>query len=207
MAAIILENENVDGESSVTATVGTELKIFTDKVDAIGIHDFVEGAYGSSRGVAHEIQLVRYRDRASPKLAEKCASGTGIGEVNIYIFKNDGGVKLVMKLTLAGAYVSRIEYGTADSMGTAFQRHNGDETLGAHGAASDLQDVGRSVNDARGYSRKRARPKPLYMESPGTPTSTEVERVWLNFSAVTWMSASGNLTGSFNNNTGAAVVA
>ena len=209
MATIIVDcGTVVPGESALTATAGGVEVTYTDKMDAIAIHDNVTGAYGASRGLASEIQLVRYRDRASPKLAEKCAAGQGIGNVAILIFKNDEGPKLLMTLDLTAVYVSRIEFGTMDAKGIGFRRHSGDSNLAAARLSQGAIDDGAtSVNDIRWYSRERARPKPLIRDTPGIPTDVEVERVWLNYSTVKWTSADGNIAGSFNNNTGKALAA
>lgn len=202
MATIIVDCETVvEGESSLTAAVGGADVTYTDKVEAIAIHDHVAGSFGSDRGLASEIQLVRHRDRASPKLAQKCAAGHALGTVTIYVFKNDNGPALLMKLALTSAYVSRIEYGTVEGKGIAFRRHGGGADLGAATGVAE----GSTVNDYRGYSRNRARPAPNFDEAPGTPTEVEVERVWLNYATVTWTSADGNISGSFNNGTGRAM--
>lgn len=208
MATIIVDcGTGVPGESSLEVTgLDGNAATHTDKLEAIGIHDLVVGSFGASRGIASEIQLVRNRDRASPKLAEKCASGVALGSVTIHIFKNDGGPKEILRLDLTSVYVSRIEYGTADSKGVAFRRHHGGEDVGAHKNTAAVQAAGYTINDARAYSRHRARPDPIFDESPGVPTDNEVERVWLNCSSVTW-TAPVNVRGSFNNKTGKALAA
>ena len=203
MATIIVDcGTAIPGESSLAVTgIDGVATTHTDKLEALGIQDIVKGSYGLSRGDASEIQLVRYRDRASPKLAEKCASGTAIGNVTVHIFKSDGGLKEILKLELKSTYVSRIEYDTADSTGVAFRKHDGGEGLGAAADAAAIQNRGNSVNDYRIYSRNRGRPAPVFGESPGAATDVEVERVWLNFSGAKW-TTTGNVTGSFDNHLG-----
>lgn len=199
MATIIVDCD-ISGESSLTATgVDSVSATHTDKLDAVGIHDWVDGAYGGA-ATASEIQLVRHRDRASPKLAEKCASGASLGSVKIHVFRNDDNTQEVLRLELGSVFVSRIEYGTADSKGVAFRRHNGMERMAAATNAGAYRAVGQTVNDARSFSRARAMPTPQFAECPGVPTDSEVERVWLSFSNVKWLAA-GNVTGSYNNAT------
>ena len=204
MATVIVDC-SIPGESELSGTgVDGAAATHNDKLDAIGIHDLVVGSYGMSRGDASEIQLVRNRDRASPKLAEKCASGQSIGSVTIHIFKNDNGLKEVLKLALGATYVSRIEYGTVDGKGIAYRRHYGGEGDGAVVEATAAKAKGSSVNtEYREYSRARAQPYPIFNESPGAPTENEVERVWLNCANIAW-TATGNVRGSYNNTTGKA---
>ena len=188
MASITLDC-TVKGESNFTAMVAGTSAVQENKIEAIAIRDQTE------KGLASEIQLLRYRDRASPKLAEMCAGGKELGTVTINIFNDADGLAIYMTLKLGAAFVSRIEFDTLDSTGTALERHNGapdmDMKKGKGGE--------KTVNDLRGYSRSRSRPRPIFAQAPGTPTNTDVERIWLNYRTVTWTFARGNVEGKFNN--------
>ena len=202
MAKILLDC-SLAGESSFSADVSGTSTTYTDYIEAIGIHDHVAG-WGSSNPV-REIQLVRHRDRASPKLAQACASGAGLSastgnnNVRILVFKDDDGTKLVMSIALSLVYVSRYEYGTVDATGAAYRRHSGREGEGDHEGAERLRSAGHTQNDARTYSRSRTRPTPLVAAYPGTATDDEVERVWLSATEATWTIHDGNVTGTAAN--------
>ena len=189
MASITLDC-TVAGESNFTAMVAGNEVVQENKIQAIAIRDQTE------KGLASEIQLLRYRDRASPKLAEMCAGGKELGTVTINIFNDADGLAIYMTLKLGAAFVSRIEFDTLDSTGAALERHDGAPDM-------DVRDKGKdgkkTVNDLRGYSRNRARPSPIFVQAPGTPTNTDVERIWLNYRTVTWTFARGNVQSSFNN--------
>ena len=189
MASITLDC-TVAGESNFTAMVAGTSAVQENLIQAIAIRDQTE------KGLASEIQLLRYRDRASPKLAEMCAGGKELGTVTINIFNDADGLAIYMTLKLGAAFVSRIEFDTLDSTGTALERHNGAPDM-------DMREDGKggekTVNDLRGYSRNRARPRPIFAQAPGTPTNTDVERIWLNYRTVTWTFARGNVEGKFNN--------
>ena len=188
MASITLKC-TVAGESNFTAMVAGTSAVQENLIEAIAIRDQTE------KGLASEIQLLRYRDRASPKLAEYCAGGKELGAVTINIFNIADGMAVYMTLTLSRAFVSRIEFDTLDSTGAALERHDGAPDMDMKKG----KDGAKTVNDLREYSRKRSRPSPIFAQAPGTPTNTDVERIWLNYRAVTWTFARGNVQSSFNN--------
>ena len=189
MASITLDCD-VAGESDFTAMVAGTSTPQQNLIQAIAIRDQTE------KGLASEIQLLRYRDRASPKLAELCAGGKELGAVTINIFNAADGLAVHMTLKLSRAFVSRIEFDTLDSTGTALERHDGAPDLDMRKKG---KDGAKTVNDLRGYSRSRSRPSPIFAQAPGTPTNIDVERIWLNYRTVTWTFASGNVQSSFNN--------
>lgn len=85
----------------------------TQEVEAIGIRESVVSSDGSPDGSRSvEIELIRHRDTASPKLAQACAAGTNLGEVTIYMLRDDA--LTFMEYQLTGTYVKRIENGTLD---------------------------------------------------------------------------------------------
>ena len=179
MATIILDISTISGES--------EMDGYTDKIEAIGIHDMVIGKFGADKSSTSEIVLTRYRDRASPKLAEACSKGTLLNETKIFLFKSLDGPKVFLTYELAGTYVSRIEFDTADASGTAYLRHHGKGTEGAASFKGSLAE-GTTVNTHdRSYSRGRTKPNPAYGALPSRFTDTELERLWLSAKTVKWI--------------------
>lgn len=156
-------------------------------MEAVGIRDTIRASSTSSRARLSEIALTRYRDRASPKLAEACATGANIGQVDISLFRNtQTGMQVFMTYTLTETYVSRIEHDTAETNGVAYLPHVGYSNAGAPSWRPVALAFGTTVNDARAYARERAAPYPLYSEPPGAYTNNEVERIWLNAATITW---------------------
>ena len=187
MANILVKIEGVPGESTERATG------YDDLLEAVAISDQIVAAAGSaSKAKVSDICLTRMRDKGSPLLAQHCSTGKDLGDVFIYLFRNVGeGERIFMKYTLANAYVSRIEFDTADSSGIAYLPHDG-------GAASEVNaalllkggggDPGRLAAFASDGSSTGGNtlPSPIYNEPPGAATNTELERLWLHPARVEW---------------------
>ena len=131
MATITVNVADITGESAVVA----------DHIDAFAISDFINSNGGGSASEVSEVQLHRYRDRASPHLAHACAAGTNLGEVEITLHVNgDDGLEPFYKCKLTQTYVSRIEHQTLDSSGNALKRH-----YGFSGGASETNHWGKAT--------------------------------------------------------------
>ena len=179
MAVITIKIPNVNGEATTEG--------HTDELEAVSIGDAILAASSSGQASLSEIALGRFRDRASPKLAEACSTGANLGQVEVFIFKNtETGPQVFMKYTLTDTYVSRIEYDTADGKGNAYFPHVGYSNAGPPDWRPTALALNLSVNDVRSYSQQRARPTPVYLVPAGEYGNDEVERVWLNAATITW---------------------
>ena len=179
MATITVNIPNIAGESTVAN--------HTDELDAVSIFDVVQSGTGAGKAWLSEILLTRIKDRASPKLAEKCATGTSLGDVTVSLFRNVAtGPQVYLKYTLTATYVSRIEYETAESGGIAYFPHVGYSGWGAPSYRPIALALGLTSNDARQKARARAAPNPLYDQPLGVFGVTEVERIWLNSATIKW---------------------
>ena len=201
MATIVMNMGTILGTCSRTFTDTT---MPANMVEAESIHDRVE------TGIASEIQILRTRDKASPKLAEKCASGAAIGNVTIYLVDADNGNAVLFKWVLTGTYVSRYEYETLSDSGVAYQKHFGNENFSHSKAMHTSLNSGTSAsanNDYRSYTRGRTSFVPEVPDAwaKAADSGTELERVWLNYENVTWTSTDGNVSGSYDNKTGSTV--
>ena len=72
MANIIVDIPNVTGEATMAG--------YVDKLEAIAMVDVIKAAVENTKTQVSEINVTRYRDRASPKLAEHCSVGTNLGD-------------------------------------------------------------------------------------------------------------------------------
>ena len=188
MAVIVVEFANIQGESTVTG--------FTDQVDALSIRDSIvvslpqgSGRTRAARTVGQaqhsDIGLVRYKDRASPKLAEACSSGRNLGEVRINLFRTiETGTVRYMMYTLGQTFVSRYENDTVDDDGMVFE-----PTMvpSAPTAPPSWGAVGLMAS-VLGNSAVNMRPAPRSLRSGSRrgPQNQEVERIWLNAATVKW---------------------
>ena len=191
MAIIVVEFADILGESTVTG--------FAEKVDALAIRDAIEvaaprgsGRMPSSRTVGQsrhsDIELTRYKDRASPKLAQACSSGQNLGEVKVHLFRTiEQGLVTYMTYTLAQTFVSRIEHETLDDSGAAFRPHVGWTPPGS-GTTTPSPTLGVAGLMASGGLGASAPLAPLSMApSPrGIAVNAEIERVWLNAASIRW---------------------
>ena len=189
MAVITIDIGSITGESSVAAS-GERAHI-----EAFAMSDFINSNGGGASAEVGEIQLHRYRDRASPHLAHACAAGTSLGDVTVTLHINGSdGLEEFYKVKLTETYVSRIEQETSETSGNSLKRH-----YGYSGASVSRDYWGRTVaNDERATARERARPAIFYAEQPGTYTDDEVERIWLSGEVVTWTFVEGNITTSWD---------
>lgn len=186
MAVITVNIPNVVGESVVAG--------HADELDAIAIRESLEVAVaqGTARNVGQakhsDVELTRYRDRASPKLAEVCAAGENIGTVKVYLFRTQGeGVVPFMCWELTDAYVSRIEADTRDEQGEAFMPHLISDT--SQQVAQTRPPPVYGFGSLLGSSASptiRLSPRALIPTARGAPGNQEVERLWLNATTVKW---------------------
>ena len=131
MATITAKINGINGESTI--------QNHTDEVEAIGVRESVvssDAAPDGNRSV--EIELIRHRDTASAKLAQNCAAGTNLGNVNIYMLNDDG--ETFMEYALTNAYVKQIQHGTLD------QSNIGHQPGGLAGSPQGLALVGGFTN-------------------------------------------------------------
>ena len=187
MATIILEVPGIPGESTRTGYRGM--------MDALAIRDSIEvassysssGAQAATRTVSatkhSDIELIRKRDKGSPLLAKACATGTDLGLVKIYLLKTVG-LSMVpfMEFHLTATYVSRIESETDDENGRAFLPHLGSQGSKRPVLSPTLVGGFSLINKETG----RPAPRALVSEVPADVRNSEIERVWLCPTSVTW---------------------
>ena len=189
MAVIVAEFENIPGESTVTG--------FEEKVDALAIRESLEvaaaqvsGAVGGARTVGQarhsDIELVRIKDRASPKLAQACSSGENLGEMKINLFRTlEQGLVVFMTYTLSQTFVSRIENDTLDGNGVPYLPHFISTSVIGPSPALGLASVVAPL--ARGQAHAmRVAPRPAVQGIRGPLGNLEIERVWFNAAQVRW---------------------
>lgn len=190
MAVIAIKFASIEGESTLAGYEGL--------ADAVGISESMEmkaagGGSGRSRGSRvvgvskhSDIELARFKDIASPKLAEACSSGSNLGSVDIHLFRTlESGTAPYMIYHLTDTFVARVEHETLEGTGSAFSPHvrSFSDTVslpasaGAGGLAmSGLRDSGLQ---AITISPVGYQPKAAY-------TNREVERIVLSPASVTW---------------------
>ncbi len=187
MAAIVLKFEDINGESTLSGHTG--------QVDAISIRESISvsasqssGGSASARTVGtsrhSDICVTRFKDIASPKLAQACSAGTNLKTVEVYLFRTlETGVKEYMRYVLSETFVSRYENDTADQEGAVFG-----PSLAASEGASPLWGVAGLMGPIARRSALNLAPAPLLLAGVprGQPTTREVERVWFNPSKVSW---------------------
>ena len=181
MALITLKIDEYAGESEITGHEG--------ELEALSIRDLVFAPSTAGKAYLSEVFVTRYRDKATPKLAEACSMGRNIGAVKVFVFRNtETGPKVMLEYNMTDTYVSRIEHETDEDGGGAFLPHVGYGQGGGSSARAALVAVGLTMNDARGYSRWRAQPTPAFPQPIGASASNEeVERLWLNPATVHWI--------------------
>ncbi|MCY3811462.1 MAG: type VI secretion system tube protein Hcp [Gammaproteobacteria bacterium] len=185
MADITVKIEQSPGTISITGESNMDGHV--DELEAIAVRDLIVAPTGTSKARLSEIFLTRYRDKASPKLAEACSLGENIGTATVFLFKNtEDGPKVYLQYTLTDTFVSRIEHETAEANGTAYMPHQGYSNLAGHSYRTAWNQAGLTQNADRRYARARANPVPLYPLPIGSTTNDEVERLWLNAATVTW---------------------
>ena len=186
MAVITVNIPNVAGESLVAG--------HAEQLDAMAVRESLEVAVaqGTARNVGQakhsDVELVRYRDMASPKLAEACAAGENLGTVQIYLFRTQGaGVVPFMCWELTDTYVSRIEVDTRDERGEAFMPHLVTDTSQqvAQTRPAPIYGFGSMLGSSSSPTI-RLSPRSLIPTPRGAHGNQEVERVWLNPTTVKW---------------------
>ena len=172
MAIIVVSIAGIVGESKVVN--------YENQLDAIAIRDAIEV---SSVGSKHsDIELIRYRDRASPKVAVACASGTALGEVVITLFSSLD--RPYMTYTLSKTFVSRVEHDTLDDQGVALQAHfvGNSSTV-----PSSSKGIGSIVSVLAGNQNSGPLvPCSITGVPRGVATNKNIERIWFNASQVRW---------------------
>ena len=171
---------SIAGESTIT---GHE-----DELEALAIRDLVFAPSTAGKAYLSEVFVTRFRDKATPKLAEACAMGENIKTVTISVFRNtDDGPKVMMQYELEETYVSRIEHETEEDGGGAFLPYVGYGQAGESAHRAALNRWGLTMNADRGYARRRAQPTPAFpMPVAASVSNAEVERLWLNPAKIKW---------------------
>jgi type VI secretion system Hcp family effector len=184
---------SIAGESTVADHTG--------EMDAIAIRDLIQAPTGSAKANVSEIFLTRYRDKATPKLAEACSMGENIGTVTIYLLKNVNGTpKPFMTYALTETFVSRIEHETAEANGGAYLPHQGFSGTSGNVFGALWRAAGLNQNADRAYTRDRAQPNPVYSMPMGPATDKEVERIWLSPATLKWTYTPYDGTGTAEGN-------
>lgn len=181
MANIAVQFSSITGECTLASC--------EDHVEAIGLRETIEAGLGSmgrgGRGRHSDIEIIRFKDSASPKLAQACASAENLGEAVIRVFQNnESGPVVYMTYKLTEVYISRVEQETLDEANAGFQPHlmavsRGLPAPGAVGLASALAPV---LSEAAAVSR--VVPTPVQVATAFA--NRELERVFLNATSVTW---------------------
>lgn len=188
MAVIVVNFADIAGESTVGGLV--------DGVDAIALSESMEVAAATSGGrlkgarnvgqAAHsDIELTRFKDIASPKLAEACSSGRNVGDVTIDLYRSlETGLVSFAQYKLSDVFISRIEQETLDENGNAFNPHLSDSANVAPSSVIGASGLGfanlRTMKNERPAVRSVS-----YL--PGVAfTNLEVERVYLSAAKVNW---------------------
>ena len=186
MAIIAANIPDILGESRISG--------YEDQLEAIGVRDHIglnlsRGArpsQGRTAGRSHHssIELVRYRDRASPKLSQACSAGENLGEVEITCFRTlETGIVPYFTYILTECFVPRVETETLDGTASALAPHHDDET----DMAPSYYGMGAVVSAlARGRLDLPVAPRALFPSVRGVPSTRQIERVWLNPAVVRW---------------------
>ena len=176
MAVIIVNIPNIAGESQMSGYIG--------QLEAVSLFEMIQlvspKSSGSGGGVGRsqhsDIGLYRFRDKASPKLAEACSSGANLGTVTISLFRTvEAGPVAYMVYTLEQTMVSRIEYETLEENGASFLPHLGNAS----------QPLPSGVFRPS-YTELVPARQPLISMPASKHTNQEVERLWLNPAQVMW---------------------
>lgn len=187
MADITVRIEDAAAPGSITIEGEATQAGHENELEAVAIRDLIEAPTGTSKAKVSEIFLTRYRDKATPKLAEACSMGRNIGTVTVSLFKNiGGGPKVFMTYKLTDTFVSRLEHETAEENGGAYLPHQGFSGAAGHTFRALWNLAGLTQNADREYSRRRAQPNPVFPQPLGSVTTDEIERVWLSAATITW---------------------
>ncbi len=184
MAAIVVQIPGIPGESAEGS----------GGIDALGVRESIEiqaanfsstAAVGRSAGtgVHSDIEITKYRDKATAKLAQAAANNANLGTVTIDLLTGPGG-DVFMTYQLENAYVSRMEHETLDETSTAFFPHHAPSTRAAPAPTPAGGVAALAASQATPSGRDGV--LSLFPQPPGAFTEHEVDRVWLNATKVTW---------------------
>ena len=186
MAIIAVNFPDILGESRISG--------YEDQVEAIGVRDHIglnlsRGARPSQGRTAgrsrhSSIELIRYRDRASPKLSQACSAGENLGEVAITCFRTlESGVVPYFCVALTDCFAPRVETETLDGTASALGPHLDEDTDMApsyHGMGAVVSALARARLDLP------VAPRAYFPSVRGVPRTRQIERVWLNPAIVRW---------------------
>jgi len=188
MALIVANFPGIEGEVTLAG--------YENLSEAVAIRDSAEipvsassgrvrGARTVGQAVVSDVELTRVKDVSSPKLAEACSSGKNLGSVSITLFRSiETGLVPYLIYRLEQTFVSRIEHETLDEKGLALYPHISESAevtpSPRQGLVSAIFPSLRALKSGRTVVRSAG-----WMPS-GTFTNTEIERVYLNASKVTW---------------------
>lgn len=184
MSAIIMNIPGIAGESQMNG--------FAGQIEAVGLSEIIQMVSpqfsGSGGGVGRsqhsDIGLTRFKDKASPKLAEACSSGANLGAVTVSVFRTlETGPVVYMVYTLEQTLVSRIEHETLEESGSAFLPHIGNPRGPTPTGSSSGSPSRGGPASASGVGPTR---QPVIPTPFSKHTSREVERVWLNANQIVW---------------------
>ena len=168
-----------------------------NECDAFSIRETLElptseggtGASGTGNRAKHsDIQVTRYRDKASPKLAEKLSAAASIGTVKIVVFKPVADTLTeILTYELEEAYISRMEYETVDqdlqALGPHINMTTSSQALPP--SESGLAALLSTYLASRSVTAREA-PRPVYGSPRGPALEQEIERIWFNSKKITW---------------------
>lgn len=184
MATIILDVPNIAGSSTLTG--------YVNKLPALSLRDslYTPLPTGTSSNTTvskaehSDINIVRYRDAGSPKLAAAASAATLFATVQIVLFRVGPTTTKYMQYDLTNVYLSRYECGTLDADGFEFEPYmNPSDPMPppAWGTAALL-------GKANMPQTVRQHPRPVRGGARGLPAAAnrELERLWFNAATVKW---------------------
>ncbi len=200
MATIIVDIPGVTGPSTITG--------YTGKLPAEAIRESIYAPKSTSTtstsstidtAVHSDINIVRYRDSASPKLATAASAGTLYATTTITLFRTYGSgtsssVKKYMEYSLKNVYISRYESGTLDAEGLEFEPYiNPSDPV-----PPPSWGISAFLGTTPVPAGVRQAPRPVRGGARGLPAETnrELERLWLNPEEVTWTYTKYNAAGT-----------
>ena len=184
MAEIAVEIPDIVGACALAGYVG--------KCDAISIREVVEtasaGSGAANRARCADIQVTRFRDKASPKIAEALSAAESVGNVRIAVFKTVGVTTTeIMRYELSDTYISRVEHETLDQDLHALLPHL---NMTTESQVLPPSDAGVTSLIARYLSTRsvtaREAALPVYGSPRGAALEKEIERIWFNATSITW---------------------
>ena len=202
MATIILDCPNISGSATLTG--------YANKLPALSIRDSLytpipaAGSTTVSQAQHSDINIVRYRDAGSPKLAAAASAATLMATVTITLFRVGTTAVKYMEYVLTNAYLSRYECGTVDADGFEFEPYMNPSDPMPPPAWGTAALLGKSNMP----DTVRQHPRPVRGGARGLPAAAnrELERLWFNAATVKWtytlpgssVSAGWNIVGGSN---------